>query len=88
MTAPWNTLLAMGAAALLYVLAPIVLNVFSRFRREHAVRCPEADAEAEVRIDPVHAARTAVPGPPVLTVVRCSLWPERQGCAQRCVEQL
>jgi hypothetical protein len=79
------TLVAIGGLALGYVIAPIVADVFSRFRRPRLVRCPETGLTAEVAIDARHAAFTAVPGPPDLRVTGCSLWPEREDCAQRCV---
>ncbi len=85
MNAPWITLLAIAAAAVFYVLVPVVADTFYRYRQKRAVRCPETGAEAEVQIDAAHAALTAVPGPPELRVEVCSLWPERQGCAQACL---
>jgi hypothetical protein len=40
---------------------------------------------AEVQVDAGHAVLTAIPGPPEVRVQDCSLWPDRHGCAQRCV---
>ena len=83
---PWTVLIALGALALGYVVGPVMLDAFLRFRRGRIVGCPETGLLAEVGLDARHAARTAVPGPPDVRVVACSLWPERRGCAQRCVE--
>lgn len=88
MAAPWITLAAIAVLAVVYVLAPIVAHVFFRFRRPRTVRCPETGVTAEVQLDARQAAFTAVPGPPRTHVVSCTLWPHRQGCAERCVAQI
>ncbi len=85
MTAPWLTLTGILALGLLYVVAPIVIDAFIRFRRRRIVRCPETGLGAEIALDARHAALTAIPGPPRMRVTACSLWPEREGCAQACV---
>jgi hypothetical protein len=85
MTAPWITLVAIAALGILYVLLPIATNAFAQYRERRAMRCPETGKVAQVQIDPAHAARTALTGPPELRVADCSLWPERAGCAQACI---
>jgi hypothetical protein len=87
MSAPLITLAAMAALALCYVVAPIVADVFFRFRGRRTVRCPEAGLTADVEIDARHAAFSAIPGPPEVRVAACSLWPDRAGCAQQCIAQ-
>jgi hypothetical protein len=39
----------------------------------------------KISLDPWHAAATAVPGPPRLHVVQCTLWPNNGGCNEACV---
>jgi hypothetical protein len=85
MAAPWITLIAMAVLALAYIVAPIVAGVFFRFRGKRTVYCPETGLTAEMEMDAGHAALTAVPGPPRVRVARCSLWPDREGCEQRCI---
>jgi hypothetical protein len=85
MDTPWTVFIAITALALGYVVGPVMLDVFSRFRRRRIVRCPETGLLADVAVDARRAALTAVPGPSDVRVVTCSLWPEREGCAQRCV---
>ncbi len=85
MSAPWMTLLAMAALAVVYVLVPIAAVTFARYRHARPLRCPETGTEAEVEIDARHAALTAIPGPPDLRIAACSLWPERAGCRQSCL---
>jgi hypothetical protein len=87
MSAPWITLAAMAALALCYVVAPIMAEVFFRFRGRRTIRCPETGLTAEVEIDARHAAFSAIPGPPEVRVADCSLWPDRAGCEQKCAAQ-
>lgn len=87
MVAPWITLAAIAAVALVYVVAPIIADTFLRFRGRRTVRCPETSLAAEVEIDARRAALTAIPGPPEVRVRACSLWPDREGCQQACVTQ-
>jgi hypothetical protein len=85
MSTAWVLLLVIGALAVFYVLVPVVADAFTRYRRKRLLRCPETGMAAEVQVDARHAALTAIPGPPELRVADCSLWPDRHGCAQRCV---
>jgi hypothetical protein len=85
MMTPWVTLLAIAMLAMVYVVVPVVGDVFARYRRRRTLRCPETGTDASVQIDARHAALTAIPGPPELRVEDCSLWPERKGCQERCV---
>src|SRR5262245_28582787 len=87
MAAPWITLAAMAALALGYVVAPIMAEAFFHVRGRRTVRCPETGLTAEMEIDARRAALSAVPGPPKARVAKCSLWPDRAGCAQRCAAQ-
>jgi|KBSSwiStaDraftv2_1062776.scaffolds.fasta_scaffold569676_2 hypothetical protein len=88
MTAPWLTFFAIIGVAVLYVIVPIVADTFMRFRDRRIVHCPEQDRPARVQIDATLAAMTAVPGPPKLMVERCSFWPDRADCAQRCTRHM
>jgi hypothetical protein len=88
MTAPSLTFFAIIGVAVLYVVLPIVADTFMRFRGRRMVNCPEQDRPARVQIDATLAAMTAVPGPPKLLVQRCSFWPDRADCAQRCTRDM
>jgi len=85
MGTPWIILAAIAALAVAYVVVPVMIDAFLRFRRRRTVRCPETGLMASVSIDAGHAALTAVPGPPTLKVTDCSLWPEHHGCEEKCV---
>jgi hypothetical protein len=66
----------------------VVTDAYQRFRARRTVVCPEQKCEATVQLDAGKAARTAAFGQPELTVTGCSLWPEREGCDQECVDKL
>ena len=78
-------LLVIVGGGLLFVVLPIVANVYVRFRRPRLVRCPERGSAARVQLDAWHAAATAIPGPPGEHVVSCSLWSGSADCSQGCL---
>ncbi len=77
-----------AAVGALYVVVPVVVDAYRRFRGPKVVTCPETHEPAEVHVDAAHAASTAAVGKPELHVVRCSRWPQRHYCAQECADQL
>ena len=85
MSAPGIVLAAIVAVAMLYVVLPVVGEVFLRFRAKRGLRCPETGANAEVGLDARWAAFTSAFRHPILRVKNCSLWPERSGCEQGCL---
>lgn len=80
----WTMLLVIAAIGLLYVIVPVVLDTFFRYRPAQVVRCSATGRLVRVHLDATLAALTAVPGPPKLRVDECELWPEYQDCAQDC----
>lgn len=85
MESPWILVAAILAAAVVYVLLPVVGDTFRRYRVSKVLRCPETGKEAEVGIDASRAALTSAVGHPLLRVKNCSLWPERKDCGQDCL---
>jgi len=85
MTDPWLVIAGIVALAVGYVLIPVVADALARFRTPRRVSCPESGTGAEVEVDASYAALTAAIRVPVARVKRCSLWPARLGCAQRCL---
>lgn len=85
MSQPWIVVIAVLAAALLYVLAPVVADTFRRYRSKRMLRCPETGGQAEVGIDASRAAVTSAFGRPHLRAENCSLWPEKEQCKQECL---
>lgn len=89
MSQPWVLLAAIVALGAVYVLFPIFLLTFSRFRAPRRLPCPVTGRRAAVRIDAFRAALAdALAGRPRLRVGDCSLWPERSGCEQGCLTGL
>ena len=85
MTTAWMLVLGIAGIATLYVLGPIVADIFARYRRPRIVRCPKTGTAAEILIDTRHAAATALVGVPELRVAECSRWPEHCACDQACL---
>lgn len=85
MSTPGILLAALVVLALAYVLLPVVGETFLRLRPARRLQCPESGGNAEVGVDAGWAAFTAAFRHPLLRVSRCSLWPERRGCGQRCL---
>ena len=86
MKAPLLVAGAIAALGLLYVLVPVLIEAFLRFRKSRPLRCPKTGTEAEVQVDAQRAALTSAFGPPHLQVQDCSLWPEKEGCQQDCLK--
>jgi hypothetical protein len=80
----WIVLPAIALLAFAYVLLPVVLTTFSRYRRLLFVECPETRARVRVRFQPVRAALSACFGRPALRVTSCSQWPDYSGCREAC----
>lgn len=88
MQTPFIVILAVVAVGLLYVVLPVVFGAYRRFAGTKIPTCPATHAIAAVDLDVTHAALTAAVGAPKLRVRNCSRWPEHQGCAQGCIEEL
>ena len=73
------------SVALFYYCVRLAAETFYDGHPAQTVCCPETGKYVRVQLDATLAALTAVPGPPKLRVEQCELWPERQGCGQRCV---
>ena len=80
MTGAWMVFVGIVGLALIFVVLPIVADTFLRYRAKRMVHCPVENKTARVL--------TAVPGPPRLRIDRCSFWPDRADCAQRCTHYL
>ena len=78
-------IIALGVA---YVIVPVALDAYRRYRGVKVVTCPETGAAARVELDARAAAITAGLGTPRLAVARCTRWPEHEGCDQACLAEL
>lgn len=86
MNTPLITVAAIVVLASLYVLLPVVLHTFQRYRHKRVLQCPETKGMAEVDVDAERAAFSSAFGRPQLRVKDCSIWPKRRGCAQGCLK--
>lgn len=82
-----SIMLSIMALGGLYVLLPVMVDTFQRYRRMTVLKCPETGGSAGVWIDARHAAVSSAFRNPRLRVGHCSLWPERKGCNQDCLNQ-
>jgi hypothetical protein len=88
MASPGLVILAVLGVAVLFVVVPLVLTTLYEARGKKSVVCPEKGKPASLALDPGRAARGAILGKTWLRVAACSFWPEKEGCAQGCVQQL
>src|SRR5215471_17574448 len=72
----------------LLLRALVALRLFSKFRGQRLVTCPETEKAARVRIAAGHAAMDALVGRRRLRLSDCSRWPERRNCEQDCLSQI
>jgi hypothetical protein len=84
LTNPAALVVALVALAFAYVLVPVFLAGFFRYRRTVEFRCPEAGVKATVRFLPLSGGLKEALGADCLAVGNCTLWPERAGCEQKC----
>ena len=88
MSATWMILVAVLVLAVIFVAIPIMADTFLRYRAKRVVHCPVENTNARVLVDAPIAALTSVLGQPKLRIDRCSLWPDRADCAQRCTRHM
>jgi hypothetical protein len=82
-----GTLVGLFVLGLLYVALPFTVDVYRRFNYRKVVKCPETGQLTEVKPNALWAALTANFRKPSLRVRDCSLWPKREGCAEKCVKE-
>ncbi|MFQ5930694.1 MAG: hypothetical protein ACE5MK_13460 [Acidobacteriota bacterium] len=87
MKTPWILVAVIIALGGLYVLFPLVLHTFQRYRHKKVVTCPQTGGLAEVDVNSRRAAFSSAFGRVRLRVKSCTLWPKRKGCAEDCVKE-
>ena len=87
MNTPWITIAAIVSLGGLFVLLPVVLHAFQRYRYKRVVKCPETGGLAEVDVDAPRAALSSAFGRVRLRVKNCTLWPKRRGCRESCLRR-
>ena len=81
-------LLAVLAAALLFVVAPMFTRAFLRARGPRVVTCPENKQLVAVEANAASAAAGSLIGHERLRLADCTRWPEKQGCGQECLAEV
>ena len=84
----WVLIAAVILIGFFYVLVPLVINTFQRYRRKRVLRCPETGMLVEVDIDAKQAAFSSPFGKPLLRVKNCTLWPEKENCHMKCLAKV
>ena len=87
MNGPLLLIIVIVATGLLFVVAPVVADIYARYRNGKVLNCPETPGTAEVMLNTHGAALAAAFGKPLLRVKSCSLWPEKRGCAEKCINE-
>ncbi len=88
MESVWVLIAAVILLGFFYVLVPLVINTFQRYRGKRVFRCPETGMLVEVDIDAQQAAFSSPFGKPLLRVKNCTLWPEKEGCHMECLAKV
>ena len=87
MNNPITLIAGIVAFGLLFVVVPVVVDFYQRYRRRKLITCPETHGFAEVTLKTRLGALGAAFGKPILRVKSCSLWPKRIGCDEQCVKE-
>jgi hypothetical protein len=59
---------------LYFVIAPVFVDSYRRYRNRRTIVCPDTDQIAEVEVKALHAGLTSVLGKQQARVKWCSLW--------------
>jgi hypothetical protein len=87
MKTPLTLILAVIALGVFYNVLPVTRDTYRRFNYRKVVTCPNTRKFAEVKLNALWAAFTAVFRKPALRVKSCTLWPGKKGCAEGCVKE-
>ena len=86
--APLILIAAVVVTGLVFVVIPVALDAYGRFRHGKVLICPDTGLAAEVRPKALRGAlMTALARKPIARVKWCSLWPERKGCDEKCMKE-
>ncbi|NIR47361.1 hypothetical protein GWO43_02655 [candidate division KSB1 bacterium] len=88
MNDPLIVLAAIIALGVLYVMLPVFLDVFLRFRKDRYVTCPHKNDKASLNIDAKWAGLTSLTGKSELRLKNCTLWQGEMSCNKECLSQL
>lgn len=86
-TNPLLLIAGIVAIGLVFVMIPVFIDAYRRYRYRKVITCPQTHSLAEVNIKAGLGALGAAVGRPVMRVNNCSLWPKRKGCDENCVAE-
>jgi hypothetical protein len=72
---------------LCFIVAPVMLATYRRYRERRTIVCPENDQLVEIDLQAGRASMMAALGKNELRVKWCSLWPRRKGCGEACIRE-
>jgi hypothetical protein len=83
------SLLIIGVAALgtYFVIAPVMVDTYRRYRRRKTIICPDTGQISEVELKAGTACVISALGKEWVRVKWCSLWPRKKDCRQECVQE-
>jgi hypothetical protein len=87
MYTPLITISAIVAVGILFVLAPIAIETYRRYRNRKVVICPDNEKLADVELKAGWAGLMSAFGKSKLAVKWCSRWPGKKGCGEACVKE-
>lgn len=88
MNAALYLLVALLAAAVVYLVGRTAVRTYLKYRGTRVITCPETGRAAAVEVDAATAAEKALLGGHDVHLRSCSRWPERQDCGQECLTQI
>lgn len=82
-------LLIAGIAALglYFVIVPVFVDSYRRYRNRKTIICPNSGQIAEVEAKAWRAGLMSLLGNHRARVKWCSLWPRQKGCGEECVTE-
>ena len=86
-TNPLLLIAGIVAFGLVFVVLPIGVDAYRRYRSRKFITCPQTHGVAEVTLNAGLVALGAAIGRPAIRVRSCSLWPKRKGCDEKCVTE-
>ena len=83
---PWIVLFGVVAITVVYVVGPIAVMAFWRWRRPWRLTCPRVGTMAQIKVAAARGAVAEALGRRV-EIERCSQWPALLGCRRDCLSQ-
>ena|SRR6188474_1847945 len=83
----WLLIAGVVVLGLCFIVAPVMLATYRRYRGRRTIVCPETDQIVEIDLQAGRAGMMAAFGKNEVRVKWCSLWPRRKGCKEECIKE-